>query len=148
MKIICYAFENSEHQLESPFLNYLEKYSIQSNDSKKKKVIKIKQLANIEAHLDYLLDHQGSYDLPPTVQKYKATNIGILKIKESSTLVRIAFFTKKGEKIILLDAMDKPKLYEKGQKKRVDKLIQKFLNHVEKYRGDYLENHKSLPLTF
>ncbi len=146
MKIVCYAFKNKNKELEAPFLEYLEKYSIRDKDSAKARNLKLKQLANIEAHLAYLLEHKGSYALPPLAQKYKNTKIGILKIKESSNLVRIAYFTRHGNNIILLDAMDKPKLYEKGQKNKVDKLIQKFLDKNENYRQDYLKQNISLPL--
>ena len=108
----------------------------------------MKQLANIEAHLKYLFEYNGSYDQPPLIQKYKNTNIGILKIKESSNLARIAFFTKRDKKIILLDVIDKPKLYEKGKKQKVDKMIEKFLDQGEFYRQDYIKNNISLPLNF
>ncbi len=118
MKIACYAFGKKNGELEAPFLEYLEKYSVSGKDSQKKKGSKAKQVANIEAHLKYLIEHDGRYNLPPLIQKYKNQSIGILKIKESSKLVRVAFFTKKDDKIILLDAMDKPTLYEKGDKKR------------------------------
>ena len=148
MKIICYAFQNKNKELEAPFLEYLEKYAIQDRDSDKIRNLKLKQSANIEAHLKYLLEHKGSYDLPPLAQKYKNTHIGILKIKESSNLVRIAYFTKQGNDIILLDAMDKPKLYEKGQKQKVDKMIQRFLDKSEEFRQDYFKQNISLPLNF
>ncbi len=111
MKIVCYAFLNQDGLLESPFLEYLQKYAFHESDSAKKRDLKVKQLANIEAHLDYLLDHRGQYNIPPISQKYKNTKLGILKIKESKTLIRIAYFTKVGEKIVLLDVVNKPKLY-------------------------------------
>ena len=148
MKMVCYAFQNKNKELEVPFLEYLEKYNIKERDSDKKKNLKLKQLANIEAHLQYLFENNGSYDQPPLIQKYKNTNIGILKIKESSNLVRIAFFTKRDKKIILLDVIDKPKLYEKGKKQKVDKMIEKFLDQSEFYRQDYIKNNISLPLNF
>ena len=148
MKIICYAFQNKNKELEAPFLEYLEKYAIQGRDSDKVRNLKLKQLANIEEHLKYVLEHKGNYDLPPLAQKYKNTHIGILKIKESSNLVRIAYFTRQGNNIILLDAMDKPKLYEKGQKRKVYKMIQRFLDKTEEFRQDYLKQNISLPLNF
>ena len=123
MVIKCYAFRNKEKELEAPFLEYLEKYAIKKRDTKKKEGQKVKQIMNIEAHLKYLSDNKGRYDLPPIVQKYRNRNIGIIKIKEAEKLVRIAFFAKRGNTIILLGAMDKPRLYEKGMKQKVDKMI-------------------------
>ena len=144
---MCYAFRNENGQLEAPFLEYLEKYALTDRDSKKKKTIKLKQLANVESHLDYLAEHGGRYDLPPLAEKYKNRNFGILKIKESARLVRIVFFTKVGSKIVLLDTMDKPKLYEKARKQKVDRMIEKFLDQAEQNRQDYIKNNLSLPLT-
>jgi hypothetical protein len=72
--------------------------------------------------------------------------VGILKISESGGLVRIAFFVKRGNTIILLDAMDKPKLYEKAKKAQVDKKIDRFLDRVERYRADHESKNQSLPL--
>jgi len=146
MVIVCYAFKNKNKELEAPFLEYLEKYAIQDRDSNKKKVLKLKQLANIQSHLEHLISNKGKYDLPPLAQKYKNRNIGILKIKESSKLVRIAFFTKQGSKIILLNAIDKPKLYEKGKKQQVDKMIENFLDQAEEYKNNYLNFNLSIPL--
>jgi len=146
MKIVCYAFKGKGNELEVPFLEYLEKYAIKNRDSDKKKVVKLKQLANIEAHLGYLAEQCGKYDLPPLIQKYKKRNIGILKIKESSKLVRIAFFTKKASKIILLGVIDKPKLYEKNKKQQVDKMLEKFLDKTEEFKNDYIKTNLSIPL--
>lgn len=146
MKITCYAFQNKSKELEAPFLEYLEKYALKSSDSEKKKNQKVKRLMNIKAHLEYLTDHKGKYELPPLVQKYKNRKLGILKIKESDTLVRIAFHTEKPNTIVLLDAFDKPKLYEKGKKLKVDKKIEKFLDRAEKFLSDYMQNHHSIPL--
>ena len=148
MKLICYAFKNKNGELEAPFLEYLEKYMLKENDSKNGRALKLKHLANVESHLKYLIEHDGSYDLPPMAQKYRDRNFGILKIKESSKLIRLAFFTKKGSQIILLNAIDKPKLYEKGKKQKVDKMIEKFLDEAEDYMNGFLKNNLYLPLNF
>jgi len=146
MEIVCYAFENKNKELEAPFLEYLEKYALGSKDSEKKTDQKVKRLMNIKAHLQHLMDNKGKYDLPPLAQKYRGRNIGILKIKEADGLVRIAFYTKQTNTIVLLDAFDKPKLYEKGKKLKVDKMIEKFLDQAEAFLSDYLENNHTIPL--
>lgn len=83
---------------------------------------------------------------PPLTQQYHGRSIGILKISEASNLVRIAFYTKSGSTIILLSAIDKPKLYEKGKKMEVDKMIERFLDRAEQYKTDYERFNLSLPL--
>ena len=147
MKIVCYAFKNQDNKMEASFLEYPEKYSFGKNDSEKDKLNKNKKLGNIKMYLEYLKNKKGFYNIPPIVQKYHNHSISILKIKESTKLVRIAFFTKSGDKIILLNAIDKPKLYEKGIKKKINKKIAKFLIQAERYMKDYLKNNLFLQLT-
>lgn len=148
MKLACYAFKNKNGELEAPFLEYLEKYALKDKDLEKERKSKLKHLANVESHIKYLLEHGGSYDLSPMAQKYKDRKFGILKIKEKSKLIRLAFFTKKGDQIILLNAIDKPKLYEKVKKQKVDKMIEKFLDEAEDCMNNFLKNNLSLPLNF
>jgi len=146
MDLFCYAFKNNKGELESPFLEYLEKYAIEKTDSEEKKRKKVKKIMNIKAHLEYLFTNNGKYDLPPIVQKYKNREIGILKIKESDKLIRIAFFTKIDKQIIFLNAFDKPKLYEKGKKQKVDKMIEKILDQVENFKLNFLKDIVYIPL--
>ena len=58
MELLCYAFKNIRGELEAPFLNYLEKYAIRDQNFPKRD-IQLKQLANIESHLRYLVGHQA-----------------------------------------------------------------------------------------
>lgn len=146
MKLVCYAFKNKNSELEAPFLEYLEKYAIKKRDKKKVQDKKTKQIMNIKAHLEHLTQNRGKYNNPPITQAYRNRSIGIMKIKEADGLVRIAFYTKLGNDIVILDAMDKPKLYEKGQKQKTDRMIEKFLNRAEQYKQDYQKNNLSIPL--
>ena len=146
MKIVCYAFKDEKGVLKSPFLKYLKKYEIKPNESEKKRLKKVNQLMNINGHLLYLLENKGNYCLPPIVQKYKNQNIGILKMKEGNYLVRVAFFTVINEMIVILDAFDKPRFYEKNQKRKIAKKIKKFLNLSETYLQDFFKNHIYIPL--
>ena len=131
MKLVCYAFKNKNGELEAPFMGYLQKYAIKKKDNKKVQGKKVKQIMNIEAHLEHLVQNRGKYNNPPITQAYRNRSIGIMKIKEAEGLVRIAFYTKLGNDIVILDAMNKPKLYGKGQKQKVDKMIEKFLDRSE-----------------
>jgi hypothetical protein len=144
--LVCYAYWNEKGELQAPFMDYLEKYAIREGDSERRKGHKAKQVMNLKAHLEYLVDCGGDYNKPPFIQKYHGRSVGILKISESGGLVRIAFFVKRGNTIILLDAMDKPKLYEKAKKAQVDKKIDRFLDRVERYRADHESKNQSLPL--
>lgn len=152
MNIICYAFLNSEVELEAPFLNYLESYKSPTiettRETTRQKSKRIKQISNIYTHIKYLKDHKGSYHLPPKIESYKGRqSIGIIKISEDKRLIRIAFCTINHE-IILLNVIDKPKRYEKALKKKIDQSIQEFLDRAESCREDYLNNQLKIELTF
>jgi hypothetical protein len=77
-------------------------------------------------------------------EKYKDREVCILKIKEGNTLIRIAYVVVEN-KIIILDAIDKPSSYQKGQKKKIDKMIQDFLDRVESYLPSILSLPLNLP---
>ena len=146
MELVVYVFRRQNNEIESPLLKYLQKYVISEKDNVQKIEKKHKRLANIEMHLKYLRNNKGKFNIPPLVQKYTGFNIGILKIKEGKILIRISFFVYQ-DKIIILDVIEKPKLYEKAKKKLVDKIIYKFLNKSEKYKQDCLKNNNFTPLS-
>ncbi|MEN8216967.1 MAG: hypothetical protein ABFS56_11465 [Pseudomonadota bacterium] len=144
MKLICYARENDE----VPFLEYMAKYELLDSDSEKEIELKVKHILHIKDVLIYLFEHKGSYNLSMTEQ-YKGREIGILKIKEGKTLVRICFYTIDGEEIILLGGFDKPNKYgNKAKGKNLNKMIQEALDTFEFYKDDYLKNRKSVPIPF
>jgi hypothetical protein len=147
MSLICYAFENNNHELEAPFLEFLGEYAIEKGDSGAQRELKVKRLMNIKAHLNYLLENEGRYNLAPLVQKYHGRNFGILKIKEAERLIRIAFYTPNPQTIVLLNVMVKPKRYEKRMKLKVDKQINSFLNKSHLYLHDFTKNKCFINLT-
>ncbi|MFH1712827.1 MAG: hypothetical protein ABH896_01385, partial [Candidatus Jacksonbacteria bacterium] len=53
---------------------------------------------------------------------------------------RILYFCYHQEKLVLLNAFQKPALYTKGAKKRVEKEIQKILEQTNKYYNDFINN--------
>ncbi|MEN8219029.1 MAG: hypothetical protein ABFS56_22190 [Pseudomonadota bacterium] len=144
MKLVCYARKNDE----VPFLEYMAKYELLDSDSDKERERKAKHILHIKDVLIYLYQHKGSYNLPMTEQ-YKGREIGILKIKEGKTLVRIGFYTILEEKIILLGVFDKPNKYgNKAKGKGVNKMIQEALDTFEVYKDDHMKNLKSVPIPF
>ncbi len=154
MEIKCYAFENDAGELEAPFLEYLqEKYSPPENENEKAREKRIRNVIGIREHIRHLVGKKGAYYAPPIIKSYNCSEIngineiGILKIKEGKTLIRIAFVTLKDRgEIVLFNAIDKPDLYQKAQKRKVDKMIGKFIGEIEEYVADYLEKGRTLPL--
>ncbi|MBI5412382.1 hypothetical protein HZA43_04415 [Candidatus Peregrinibacteria bacterium] len=66
MRLVCFAYKNQNNEFQAPFLDYLEKYAIHERDTEKKKELKVKQIMNIKAHLEYLIENGGKYSLPPS----------------------------------------------------------------------------------
>jgi len=150
VSLFCYYFEDQNGFRKVPFLEYMQKYSPKPTDSQQELKKKAKKIENIKTHLRNLLEKQGRYHEPPYVKEY-TNELGILKIKEGKTLVRITFYTHvtlEERKIVLLSVFEKPSLYEKSKKRKVDKEVQKALDDAEYYRDDYLQtgNAKMLSL--
>jgi len=138
VNLYCYYFKNQDGIEKIPFLEYMQKYSPKPTDQVKTIVKKIK---NIKTYLMILLEKQGHYHEPPYIKEY-TNKLGILKIKEGKTLVRVTFYTHvtpEERKIVLLSVFEKPSLYEKSKKRKVDREVQKALNNAEYYRDDYLQ---------
>lgn len=145
LSVEIYGFENEQGEIELPFAEYMEKYVLVKDDSDTEKARKVKQIMNIKAHINYLIENKGSYNLPEKSQLYIDRDVAVFKIKEGRTLIRIAFITIPNKCIVLLNATDKPALYDKAKKSQVDKHIQSFLDDSENYRDDFLKNRLSIP---
>ncbi len=154
MKLKCYSFINENRELEAPFPAYLEeKYTPPDNETEKQKEKRVKKIINIKEHILHLRSKKGYYYVPPIVKSYQCreidgiNEIGILKIKEGKNLVRIAFVTfKEKDEIVLFDAFDKPDLYQKAEKRKINKAISNFIKEIEMNIADYLEKGHFLPL--
>ncbi len=141
VNLFYYYFVNQDGIGIVPFLEYMQKYSPEPTDSPQNFKRKVKHIENIKAHLKLLLERRGYYHAPPYIEEYTDRELGVLKIKIGKNLVRVTFYThlsKESRKIVLLNVFEKPALYEKSKKRKVDKEIQKALDEAERYRDDYL----------
>lgn len=111
-QIILYQKTNWE----IPVKTFLEKLSFFNNDLHAKTLQKIDLL---------LIERLGNDDV-----KYIWDKIYELRIKQSSNISRIFYFTVQNEKIILLD----------GIIKKSQKLDNSVINRIKKYKEDYLKN--------
>lgn len=140
--LFCYSFKDQDGVRIVPFLEYMQKYNPEPTDSQQDFKKKVKHIQNIKSHLRLLLEKQGSYYVPPYIEKYKDRELGILKMRLGNNLVRVAFYTHVTEdfrKIVLLNVFEKPTLYEKSKKRKVDKEIQKALDDAESCRDNDLK---------
>lgn len=140
LDISYYIFENQDGELVCPFLDYMGKY----NPSIEKD---IKHIANIESHIDHVAQRGGNYNLPNRTEEY-APDIGVIKIKSGKELIRLAFVTVVDDKMVILNAMEKPNKYGGKKKLIIDSEIRKFVDQAIAYRLDYLEKRACIPKDF
>ncbi len=136
MKVTYY--HNLNLQL-SPVKHFLFKYDLKSGDTEKRKNHKIKTLAFIDQSIQFIVENK-TRPIPPiakTVREYKFHEI---RVKDGNSLVRIFYFCYHQEKLVLLNAFEKPDLYEKGLKKKIDKKIIKILEQTKEYYQDFIKN--------
>lgn len=140
--IFIYCKRNKKGIVEAiPFLEYINSaYDLRKESD-------LKKLIHIKAHILHIANNNAIYNQPPYAEQYRGRNIGVLKVKESEKLLRIAFYTKINDRMIILSAKHKPKLYEKGKKQQVDKEIKKWLDEAE-YYVESLKNSPSFLLPF
>ncbi|OGY40900.1 MAG: hypothetical protein A2Y82_03455 [Candidatus Buchananbacteria bacterium RBG_13_36_9] len=122
-----------------PVKNFLSKYSPSVSDSDKLINKKVKFLTKIDKVILHTADNNGIagglFSSP-----VKGYDFSELRIKEGDNLVRIFYFCNCDEKLVLLNALEKPEHYEKGRKNKIEKLILEQLEITEIYRTKFLNN--------
>jgi len=138
MEIIYYQKQDGHVPVEE----YLEQqYEVLESDSKKVRNDKMKRLAKLEAVIKNAAQNGGvaggMFSAPLNGYAFQE-----LRIREGSQnrLVRILYFSYSRKKLILLNAYDKPDLYEKGGKKKIDKEINDVHRVTNQYYKDFLQN--------
>ena len=123
---------------DAPFIEYLnDKYLTRTGGPKS--LAAAKQFHTVMAVVQHIAgSFRGGYTLPPYSEHYRDHRIGVMKLHEGKRLVRIAYYAEVKGKLVILTAYDKPALYEKGTKKKVDKDIEKHLAIAEQCLDDLL----------
>ena len=123
----------------SPVNQFLFKYNLKSNDTEKQKNHKIKILAFIDQAIQFISENKAK-PIPPIAKTIKSYKFHEIRVKDGGSLIRIFYFCYHQERLVLLNAFEKPDLYEKGLKKKIDKKIIKILKQTEKYYQDFINN--------
>jgi hypothetical protein len=120
-----------------PIDDYFKKYNVYENDKLQQK--KLKTFAKIEWVIKAAANNKGivggQFSAPVAGYDFQE-----FRIKEGDNLVRILYFCYFRDKLVLLDGFDKPDRYEKGKKKRIEKMIDEKYNQAQKYYEDFLKN--------
>ena len=126
LDIVCYCTKSGV----VPIKDFFQQYAYSE---------KIKELARIRAVIKITAERGGiaggQYSSP--LQDYDFQE---MKIKEGENLVRILYFCYHEEKLVLLNALKKPNLYEKAKKNRVKKIIAKTHEETQLYYEDFINN--------
>jgi len=96
-------------------------------------------MAQIRARINFTLGRNGQA-VPPIAKTLRNYSFFEIMCQDGKTLIRIFYFCHNEEKLVLLNALSKPARYEKGQKKRIVKIIDKELNITEQYRQNFIQN--------
>src|SRR3989344_1606892 len=126
MQIVYYQTKSGR----LPTREYLSKYDpTKPNDYKK--------LAKVDSVIRLAAERGGrpGGDFSSSLQNYDFQE---LKIPEGERLVRIPYFIFRKEKLVLLNAFDKPKLYESGKKRKVDLNIHLFYEEANRFYKTFL----------
>ncbi|KKS53874.1 MAG: hypothetical protein A2445_04530 [Candidatus Jacksonbacteria bacterium RIFOXYC2_FULL_44_29] len=138
MNIVYYY---NVHLKYAPVKAFLTKYAIKSTDTVKVKEKKIKVLAFIDQAIQFIREHKGK-PIPPIAKTIRGYSFHELRIKEGDQLIRILYFAYHQEQLVLLNAFEKPELYLKGAKKKIEREIQKILELTDLYYQDFITNPK------
>jgi phage-related protein len=136
MKIIYYF---SRQLGIAPVKEFLLKYDVRNNDSTKQAERKIKIMAFIDQAVRFIAENKGR-PVPPIAKPLKGYKFHEIRVKDGSDLIRVLYFCYHQEKIVLLNAFEKPDLYEKGLKKKIDQGINKILELTQEYYNEFLNN--------
>jgi len=136
MKVIYYHNLNLRV---SPVKQFLFKYDLKLNDTEKQKNRKIKTLAFIDQSIQFIVENKAK-PTPPIAKTIRGYKFHEIRVKDGSNLIRVFYFCYHQEKLVLLNAFEKPDLYEKGLKKKIDKKIIKILKQTKEYYQDFPKN--------
>ena len=136
MKVIYYY--NSNLRI-SPVKQFLFKYDFNSSDNEKQTNHKIEILAFIDQAIQFIAENKAK-PIPPIAKTIRGYKFHEIRVKDGSSLIRIFYFCYYQEKLILLNVLEKPNLYEKGVKKKIDKKIINILEQTKEYYKDFINN--------
>ena len=122
-----------------PVKDYLARYKPLPQEKERAQAKKIKSLAKIEYLMEKAAENNGiiggSYSCSVSGFDFQK-----IRIKDGDNLIRILYFCFLREKLVLLNAYDKPDFYNKGAKKRIEKMIAQKMDEAREYYKDFIKN--------
>lgn len=136
LKIICYY--NTQLNI-IPVKEFLKRYIPTKNDNSKHLDHKIKIFALIDKIIKHTAEN-GGVPKEPFSSWLHGFNFFEIKCRDGDKLIRILSFRYNNEKLVLLCAYEKPKLYQKGGKKKTVRSIEKENRKAQGYYEDFIIN--------
>ncbi len=123
-----------------PVKKYLEQYAIKNKDSQKQKNKKLHLLGIVGGKIKHVADNNGIPTPPISFPLNKDYDFFEIKHRKDKNIVIRIFYFRRSDKIILLNAFDKPDNYstEKEHKK-----IHKQLEDTKKFQIRFKNNPQS-----
>ncbi|MBU4370231.1 hypothetical protein KKG58_05815 [Patescibacteria group bacterium] len=135
---VVYYFDEEEGV--SPVKKYLEQYISTDKDSPKKKNYNLNIFADINEKIKHIAGVCDGRPVKPIAKPLKDYPFfEITHRKNKNTLIRLLFF-RHNNKMILLNAFDKPDNYKTSAEKGK---IKRYLNKTNEYRNKFIKNKKN-----
>ena len=128
MEVVYYSCEKY-----CPVKNYLAKYLISNKDTKKEINTKERLLSDIDNKIEHIIQNHGNPTPPISSKLREYSYFEIRQRKNKNTLIRIFYFCHQ-ERIVLLNALEKPDNYDKSKEKRK---IEKQLKITQEYKDKF-----------
>lgn len=137
MEIVYYFDRELQY---CPVKKYLKQYLPSEKDTPKKYEKKINIFTSIDQKLNNIRQN-GGQAVPPISKPLRGYNFFEVKqSKDSNILIRILYFCHDKEKMVLLNAFEKPRNYKTQKEKN---RIKKQYNITEKYLNNFKQNPKN-----
>ncbi len=121
-----------------PVRKYLDQYKQNDNDKPKERNRKYKVLAEINGKIQHVLQNNGN-PVPPLIKKLSGYDYFEIRSKKNQDVLIRVFYFRHEEKIVLLNALEKPDNYSGD---REDRKIERELKVTQDYLNKFKLNPK------
>jgi len=120
-----------------PVKKYLEQYAPNIKEQPKQRMRKLKLLDNIVDKIRFVVDRQGAPTPPISFPLDKDYDYFEIKHRKNKNIVIRIFYFRHHDKIVLLNALDKPDNYDTGKEnRRIDKQLQITQGFQNKFKNN------------
>jgi len=123
-----------------PVKKYFEQYAIKERDTLKLKNKKLSLLNIIDRKIKYVIDNNGKPTPPISFPLDKMYDFFEIKHRKDQNIVIRIFYFRYDDKIILLNALEKPDDYDTEKEKRK---ISKQLEATKEFQNKFINNPQS-----